>query len=100
MDHSYLTKGYSREYAGVIKERFSDYEIKPLNPAVLYQQTGPEWPKYDQDANQHGAGDKWARRQFSSLWAPMPVQYNLSSSTAHLSPVISIIPISSTLFIF
>jgi serine/threonine protein kinase len=92
LESSYLTKGYSLSYEQSVQEQFSSSASLPvLNPRNLYQQDPPAWPTYDKEAAAGGGGsgdDKWARRQFSSLWAPMPAQYNLSgNSTMNLSAV-------------
>lgn len=59
-------------------------EPKPavLQPRTLYQSKAPEWPVVVSGQGGAGQDDRWARRQFSSLWAPMPSKYDLSGESS------------------
>lgn len=48
------------------------------DPRSLHAITPPRWPEVSDEAGSvHGGDPRWARRQFSTLWAPMPHAYNL-----------------------
>lgn len=54
------------------------------HPRSLHQTTPPQWPHGD-GSGVNAQDSRWARRQFSTLWAPMPPQYDLQSSNATAS---------------
>eukprot|EP01040_Poterioochromonas_malhamensis_P004095 gene4095-4382_t len=84
LDHPYITRGFTPRYESAITSLLSAESVQsncPLyQPTQLYAQKSPPWPLYDTEGKQSAANDKWARRQFSSLWAPMPPQYSLQGS--------------------
>jgi hypothetical protein len=87
LDHPYLVKGYLSSHETNIQEIKGkespaiSSSLSTLNPRILYHLPPPVWPAYDAQ-NTSKTDDKWARRQFSSLWAPMPAQYNLTGSVS------------------
>lgn len=67
----YLLTGLPANCSSDVTPRPPEYK-----PSELYLRNPPLWPEAD------GAQveERWARRQFSSLWAPMPRDYNLSDA--------------------
>lgn len=78
MDHPYLTTGIMPSAAP------TQHTAHPpvYNPRSIHNTPPPKWPDF---VNTVGTGqdDKWARRQFSTLWAPMPQDYNLAADSSH-----------------
>jgi hypothetical protein len=82
LDHPFICQGYMPMFKDI-----SDPKPTVLQPRILYQSKAPEWPVVVSGQGGAGQDDRWARRQFSSLWAPMPSKYDLSgeSSSAAVS---------------
>lgn len=79
IEHPYLIYGYPKHVTDTQRELLK--EACPVyNPRSLHLRSPPEWPDISKDRN---AGDeRWARRQFSTLWAPMPHAYQLDDSNS------------------
>jgi serine/threonine protein kinase len=81
-DHSYLTLGYLHQFSEVfaeIKNRPPTYHIRQLYSLPPSQ---IQWPD-DMSSGEGVAGDEsWARRQFSTLWAPMPKSYDINGDVS------------------
>lgn len=77
LDHSYLTCGLLPEYATIHSALTgSGSQLPVYDPRSLHKRTAPIWPEVN--ASGPGGGDaRWARRQFSTLWAPMPAAYEM-----------------------
>lgn len=84
LDHPYLVQGILTD--SII---LTPTEETPVvyHPRSLHQQTPPSWPQGDGQSSGDGTLDsRWARRQFSTLWAPMPPKYDLHQSATPTSP--------------
>ncbi len=83
MDHPYVTVGYLPKFSPLFDKL--SVQIKPpiYQPRTLYNipSTDIPWPDIANDGNQDGSTEKWARRQFSTLWAPMPKSYDVDNNS-------------------
>lgn len=71
LNHPYLTHGLQSAGTGD--------ECPPVyNPISLHASIPPSWPESNKE--QTASDGLWARRQFSSLWAPMPKDYQLQGA--------------------
>ncbi|RYG68075.1 hypothetical protein EON64_05960 [archaeon] len=74
--HPYLVQGFLPEHSQHMQLA---HNIPQYDPASLYNISPPSWPTSSGNEG-GGAEDIWKRRQFSSLWAPMPKDYNLHAN--------------------
>ncbi len=82
MDHPYVTLGYLPKFSPLF-DKLPVQRMPPnYQPRTLYNipSTDIPWPDIVNDGNQDGSTEKWARRQFSTLWAPMPKSYDVESN--------------------
>lgn len=96
LSHPYLVYGFSSatsslRYTGEEQgERGEAEEMIHFSPSSLHTETvlPIEWPAvlYSSDSGKSAEDPQWARRQFSTLWAPLPSSYSvntkISNSTA------------------
>ncbi len=83
LDHPYLTTGLLPEHHeklhSSLTERDEESDISPVvyDPRSLHAMPPPRWPEVSEDGGS-GESSRWARRQFSTLWAPMPHAYQVN----------------------
>lgn len=77
LDHPYLTHGLLPEYVSMFTSLGGNInEVPVYDPRSLHQRPAPTWPEVNASGAQRGDA-RWARRQFSTLWAPMPAAYEM-----------------------
>lgn len=81
LDHPYITTGLLPEHHQSLHDgphQTTETELPvAYDPRSLHAMTPPRWPEVSEDGGSQGGDSRWARRQFSTLWAPMPHAYNV-----------------------
>ena len=78
LDHPYLSIGYLPHQSSQLKSH--NFVVPAIyNPHAIHNTSPPTWPDVSHISG-GGSDDKWARRQFSTLWAPMPKEYDIGGN--------------------
>jgi hypothetical protein len=79
LDHPYLITGYLPDHKPDSSSSLPIYATRNLYDTHIRP---PRWSTDDSLLGGQAGDSRWARRQFSTLWAPMPPAYAVDESTS------------------
>lgn len=82
LSHPYILYGYATPTSSLNYPHNEDNNMIEFEPRNLHKESRipVEWPQVlYSDSSKSGEDPQWARRQFSTLWAPLPSSYSLNT---------------------